>query len=100
MFLENHVYKDFSKNLIYNPPVYEYIEENNISGLFNLKVELDYEANIQVLFYNTMGVLLAKDSYNSDEINNQYDFSSFQSGIYIALIRVGEKFKTIKFIKL
>tara|TARA_B110000977_G_scaffold201832_1_gene299084 strand:+ start:4914 stop:9401 length:4488 start_codon:yes stop_codon:yes gene_type:complete len=103
------VYKDFSKNLIYNPPVYEYIEENNISGLlypnpnsglFNLKVELDYEANIQVLFYNTMGVLLAKDSYNSDEINNQYDFSSFQSGVYIVLIRVGEKFKTIKFIKL
>ena len=47
-----------------------------------------------------MGGLLSEYAYNSEETNNQYDFSSLQSGVYIALIRVGEKFKTIKFIKL
>lgn len=69
-------------------------------GLINLQVELDYEADIDVFIYNTMGQLLNSESFYAQKTRRVYDMSIYNRGVYIAVIKTGEVTKSIKFIKL
>ena len=69
-------------------------------GLINLRVELEYEADIDVFIYNTMGQLLNSESFYAQKTRREYDMSIYNRGVYIAVIKTSEVTKSIKFIKL
>ena len=69
-------------------------------GLINLQIELDYEADVDVFIYNTMGQLLNSESFYAQKSRRVYDMSIYNRGVYIAVIKTGEVTKSIKFIKL
>ncbi|MFL1013656.1 choice-of-anchor J domain-containing protein [Flavisericum labens] len=68
---------------------------NNTTKELTLKSDSNNLSN--VVLYNTFGQeILSKDLFKSEETIN---LSSFNKGIYIAKIMIGETFKTIKILK-
>ncbi|MBM77196.1 MAG: hypothetical protein CL846_01820, partial [Crocinitomicaceae bacterium] len=91
-----------TKPFVLPPPnqIHANLYPNPTLSIINLAIELDFEADIEVFIYNTMGQLLISESIYTQKANREYDMYSYNDGVYIAVIKAGDIFKTIKFIKL